>query len=140
MAQVERGQLEQLRSAIDTQEHLRRMRESLEHYHRLVFHANASVNWTLVRESAEQILMAEIISRHHGDPDGVYQALRGMEAEGKSWPVAISELSGRIHSYYTTPLGVVLRKDLFGDDAVFITPEAHEWIRRQRNTTQSEVS
>ena len=51
--------------------------------------------------------------------------------------MAIQELAAGIHSYYTTPLGIVLRKDLFGDDVVFITPDAHEWIRQREGKRQT---
>jgi hypothetical protein len=122
-------------SAIGTHDFLSRVVESLEHYHRLVFHADEGIDWSLVRRSAEQILVAEVISRYGGNIDGVYHALRAMENGGTPWSAAVQELAGAMHSYYTTPLGVVLRKDLFGDDAVFISLEAHEWIRQRRGAT-----
>jgi len=130
LPKIDRQQYESLLAALQTHEFLRRMVDTLEHYHRLVFHANENVDWNLVRRSAEQILIAEIVTRHKGNFDGIYFALRAMENGGKPWNVAVQDLAGTIHSYFTTPLGIVMRKDLFGDDAVFITPEAYDWIRR----------
>jgi len=57
-------------------------------------------------------------------------ALRRMETDGKSWDVAIRDMAAGIHSYYTTPLGVVMRQDLFGPDAIFFTPDAYDWTIR----------
>lgn len=131
MPRIPREQLSRLLTAVQSHDHLRRLVEAIEQYHRLVFHAYADADWNLVRRSAEQILIAEIVIRHGGNIDGVYQALRALENSGRPWSVAINELAGRIHSYYTTPLGLVMRKDLFGDEAVFFIPEAGEWARRQ---------
>lgn len=131
MPTVAREQLEALIAAIHSHDFLRRIVEALEQYHRLVFHALENADWSLVRRSAEQILAAEIITRHKGEIDGIYFALREMENAGKPWSVAINELAGRMHSYFTTPLGIVMRKDLFGDQVVFITPDAYDWIRRR---------
>ena len=51
-----------------------------------------------------------------------------MEQAGLRWPDAIRELAARVQSYYTTPLGIGLRANLLGDDAVFLSPEALEWV------------
>ncbi|MFH1747656.1 MAG: hypothetical protein ABIG44_11490 [Planctomycetota bacterium] len=129
MPTVASEQVEQLTAAIQSHDFLRRLLESLEQLHRLVFHADESIDWSLVHHSAEQILIAEIVSRHDGDIDGIYHALRTFEGQGRPWGGAIQELASNMHSYFTTPLGIVMRNDLFGDDAVFISPEAHDWIR-----------
>ena len=50
-----------------------------------------------------------------------------MQDAGQNWEAALRELAAAIHSYFTTPLGMVMRQDLFGSDAVFITPDAHTW-------------
>ena len=131
MAVVSREQLDSLIAAIHSHDFLRRMLESLEQHLRLVFHANEHAVWNMVRATAEQILVAEIVSRHKGNIDGIYFALRDLEAGGRTWEAAINELAGRVHSYYTTPLGVLMRKNLFGENAVFLTTDAHDWIRRQ---------
>ncbi len=135
MGTVSWEQLTALTSAVESHDFLRRLVDAIEQYHRLVFYSVRNADWNLVRDSARQILIAEIVTRHAGNIDGIYHALRAMEHAGRSWSAAITELAGRIHSYYTTPLGVVLRKDLFGERAVFITPDAHEWIRRHEGVS-----
>jgi hypothetical protein len=127
--------MDSLIAAIHSHDFLRRMLESMEQQHRLVFHANENVDWNLVRATAEQILVAEIVSRHKGNIDGIYFALRDLEAGGRTWNSAITELAARVHSYFTTPLGVVMRKNLFGDNAVFLTTDAYEWIRKQESAS-----
>jgi hypothetical protein len=125
--------MDSLIAAIHSHDFLRHMLESMEQHLRLVFHANESADWNLLRASAEQILVAEIVSRHKGNIDGIYFALRDLEAGGRTWDAAIGELAGRVHSYFTTPLGVVMRKNLFGENAVFLTSDAYDWIRRQES-------
>lgn len=132
MARIDRQMQDALVAAIHSHDFLRRLLEAMEHHHRLVFHANETVDWSLVRRSAEQILIAEIVTRHQGNFDGIYLALRSLEGGGKPWSVAIHELAGTMHSYFTTPLGIVMRGDLFGEDAVFISPEAYDWIRQRK--------
>lgn len=129
MASISREQYDGLVAAIYSHDFLRQVVEAIEHHHRLVFHANEAVDWRRARESSEQILIAEIVSRHRGNIDGIYFALRASESAGRPWGAAIHELAGRIHSYFTTPLGVIMRRDLFGDRAVFIVPDADELIR-----------
>jgi hypothetical protein len=125
-------QVAALTRAIHAQDCLRRILSELEQLHRIVFHDNEHADWALVRCSAEQILIAEILSRHGGNPDALHFALRALENGGKSWDVAIRDLAASIHSYYTTPLGILMRQELFEEQAVFITPDAREWTRRLR--------
>lgn len=135
MSQLAREEIERLTAAVRTHDHLRRIVDEIEHLHRVVFHDNARADWGLVRRSAEQILIAELVGRYQGQPDGVFFALRALEDSGRTWDAALAELAAAMHSYYTTPLGMVLRQDMFGDDAVFITPDAYEWaaaLRAQR--------
>ncbi len=133
MARIAREQVDALVAAIRSHDFLGRIVEALEEYHRIVFHSDETVDWALVRRSAEQILVAEIVSRHNGNFDGIYYALRALEISGKPWSVAIHELAGRMHSYFTTPLGLVMRRDLFGDDAVFILNDAPHWLYGGQN-------
>lgn len=137
MPTIAREQVRTLIEAIHTHDFLRRILEALEQLHRLVFHANERADWSLVRQSAEQILVAEIVTRHKGEIDGIYHTLRTMEAGGKPWSVALNELAGAMHSYFTTPLGIVMRRDLFSDDTVFITPDAYDLIRRHTGVRTS---
>jgi hypothetical protein len=134
LPKVARAQYETLLAAIRSHDHLRRIVEIIEQQHRLVFHANESVDWSLVRRSAEQILLAELATRYKSNVDNIYFALRGLETGGTPWNIALHELASRMHSYFTTPLGVVIRKDLFGDDAAFIAADAHDWIRQREGT------
>ncbi len=126
MARIRREQLGSLTAAIRTHDFLRRAAGEIERLHRVVFHDNQRADWSLAGRSAEQILAAEIVSRHRGQIDGIYFALRKMETTGKSWDEAVRDLAAALHSYYTTPLGIVMRQDLFGQDAVFITPDAYD--------------
>lgn len=135
MAHVPREQIRSLTAALDAQDHLRRVADEIEQKHRVVFHASERADWSLVRRSAEQILIAEILNRHDGQPDGIYYALRKLEDAGQSWDAAVRELAATIHSYYTTPLGIVLRQDLFGPEAIFFTPDAREWTAGMKPTT-----
>ncbi len=132
MSQIAPEELQRLEAALDSQDCLRRVVEEIAKLQRVVFHGNERADWQRVHTSARQILMAEIVTRHHGDPDGIFLNLRALEDAGRSWDAAITELATAIHSYYTTPLGVVMRQDLFGDAAVFLTPDAVEWSRRLR--------
>ncbi len=58
--------------------------------------------------------------------------LHGMQEADRSWDDAVTELATKLHSYYTTPLGIVMRQDMFGDQAVFFTPDVYAWTERQR--------
>lgn len=132
MAQIAQDELDRLTNAIRTHDHLRRMVAEVERLHRVVFHGNERADWSLVGRSAEQILIAEIVHRHRGNTEGIFFALRSLEDGGKTWDEAVGTLASAMHSYYTTPLGVVMRHELFGADAVFFTPDAYEWTRLQR--------
>ena len=127
VAQLSHEQSEALQAAVRTQDHLRRLTDEVEQLHRIVFHDRKGADWNSARRSAEQIVMAEVALRHQVHADGVYFALRALEDRGRTWDAALRELAAALHSYYTTPLGVVMRRDLFGPDAVFILPDADEW-------------
>ena len=133
MARIPRDQHAGISASINGQDFLRRLATELEKLHRVVFHANTGAEWNLVGQSARQILISEIVTRHKGQSEGVYFALRQAETEGLSWDEAIHALATQMHSYYTTPLGVVLRQNLFGPDAVFFVPEAHIWKQAARD-------
>ena len=132
MGRLANDQIDALLAAIRTRDELRRMRDEIEQMLRVVFHANERAQWELARRAAEQILVSEIVCRYQGDPGRVFFTLRGMEHGGQTWDSAIRELAAAIHSYYTTPLGLVMRQDLFGSDVVFITPDAYAWTAQQR--------
>lgn len=132
MSRIADEQRARLRAAILDHEFLRRVLRHVENLQRIVFHA-ADLDWQFVRATAEEILMADIITRYQGNIDGVYFALRKLEEGGKTWQHAITQYATYIHNYYTMPLGVVLRKDLFGEDSHFITPAAgRDSILQQR--------
>lgn len=133
MTHVSREQIETLTAVLTEHDHLRRVVDEIERKHRVVFHANQRADWSLVRRSAEQILIAEILHRHGGRPDGIYFALRKLEDAGQSWDAALRALAANIHSYYTTPLGVVMRQDLFGEAAIFFTPDARDWVTEMQS-------
>lgn len=118
-------QRQKLHDAIGSHDFLHRILRQVEHLHRVVFHERVkNLDWQFIRASAEEILIADLISRHAGQIDGVYFALRKAEDSGRSWQQAIAEYASYIHNYYTTPLGVVMRRDLFGGDCHFVTPAA----------------
>lgn len=123
MARISKEERERLIRAIREHDFLHRILRRIEQLQRVVFHAD-HLEVSFVRASAEEILMADLISRHHGQIDGVYYALRKSEDSGKSWQMAIAEYASYIHNYYTTPLGVVMRKDYFGEESHFVTPAA----------------
>lgn len=123
MARISDEDMARLRKAIADHDYLHRILRRIEQLHRVVFHAE-SLDWKFVRASAEEILIADIVTRHQGNIDGVYFALRKVEEGGRDWRSAIDEYASYIHNYYTTPLGVILRKDLFGESAHFVTPAA----------------
>jgi hypothetical protein len=132
LSRIAPEETERLTQAIHAQDCLRRILGELEGLHRVVFHDNPNADWSLARRSAEQILIAEIVSRFQGYPDGVYFALRALEDGGKTWEAALRDTAAAMHSYYTTPLGIVMRQDLFGDQAVFFTPDAETWTQQLR--------
>ena len=69
-------------------------------------------------------MIADILTRHHGNIDGVYFALRKSETAGHAWEQAIADYAAYAHNYFTTPLGVVLRRNIFGENSHFVTPMA----------------
>ncbi len=123
MSQISPAESERLAKAIHEHAFLHRVLRQIEHLHRVVFHAE-SLEWTYVRAAAEEILIADIVTRHQGGIDGVYYALRQIEDKGQDWAGAVNEYASYVHNYYTTPMGVVMRRDLFGKAAHFVTPAA----------------
>jgi len=134
VATITRAQLDALTNAVRHTEYLVRLCDEVERLHRVVFHDNPRADWNRVRASAEQILIAEIVSRYGGRCEGVLEKLRSIQQAGRTWEAALRELAAAIHSYYTTPLGIVMRQDLFGEAAVFVTPDAYEWTDQNRGT------
>jgi len=129
MSRVSNDHRERLHQAIQSHEFLHRILRQIEHLHRVVFHEQARrLDWQFIRASAEEILMADLVTRHDSNIDGVYFHLRKLEDSGRHWDHAISEYAAYIHNYYTTPLGVVMRRDLFGDDCHFVTPAAGRYV------------
>lgn len=128
MSRVQSAQRERLHEAIHTHDFLHRVMRQIEHLHRVVFHEQCKkLELSFIRDSAEEILIADLLSRHQGNIDGVYFYLRKLEDSGKSWAQAIAEYAAYVHNYYTTPLGVIMRRDLFGDDCHFVTPAAGKY-------------
>lgn len=123
MPRIAPDQLAELRAAIQAHDFLHSLVREVENHHRLVFHSLPKVDWSKVQPSAEQIVIAELCLRYRGKVEGMYKALEDLQRRGREWSIAIREMAGRIHSYYTTPLGMRLRLDLFGDEGVFISPE-----------------
>jgi len=123
MALIPPDEYERLAKAIAEHAFLHRVLRQIEHLHRVVFHAE-SLEWNYVRAAAEEILIADLITRHQGSIDGVYYALRQIEDKGQDWMGAVNEYASYVHNYYTMPLGVVMRRDLFGKAAHFVTPAA----------------
>ncbi len=123
MPNLEPQEYQRLSRAIHEHDFLHRVLRRIEQLHRIVFHAE-HIDWKFLRSSAEQILIADIVTRHQGGIDGVYFALRALEDSGRDWQSAIEEYASYIHNYYTTPLGVVIRRDIFGKASHFITPHA----------------
>ncbi len=138
MARLPEHEIKRLTAAIQEHDYLRRVVEEIERLHRVVFHGNTRADWRLARPSAEQILIAEIVVRHCGQIDGVYFALRKLEDAGQSWDDAVRGLSVGVHSYFTTPLGIIMRQDMFGSGAVFITPDALDWVQSQRSVAAAD--
>ncbi len=125
MSSILPAERKRLEKAIRDHAFLHRVLRQIEHLHRVVFHAEA-LEWSYVRIAAEEILIADIVTRHQGGIDGVYYALRHIEDKGHDWAAAVNEYASYIHNYYTTPMGVVMRRDLFGEAAHFVTPAAED--------------
>ncbi|MFQ5502079.1 MAG: hypothetical protein ACE5EQ_07225 [Phycisphaerae bacterium] len=126
---------DRLQRAIHDHDFLHRLARRIETLHRVVFHAQA-LDRHFVRAAAEEILIADIVTRHEGNIDGVYFALRKIEDTGRDWRSAIDEYASYAHNYFTTPLGVILRKDLFGEDSHFVTPAAGKDSAMPENKSQ----
>ena len=128
MAQAAPELVERLTAAIQSHDFLRDIVSQIEQSQNVVFHASPRAEWSNARRSAEQILITEIITRYKADVGRVQQTLRDLETNGMPWRDAIRDFAARVQSYYTTPLGIVMRRNLFGDDAIFLSPEALEWV------------
>lgn len=123
MSQIPREKVASLRQAIADHDFLHRIERKIEQLLRVVFHAH-KIERQYVRAAAEEILIADIMTRYGGQIDGVYHALRKREESGHTWEQAITDYATYCHNYFTTPLGIVIRLDFFGDDAHFISPAA----------------
>ena len=99
-------QLYELSTQIQAHDQLRAVQTEVERVLRVVFHDLPQADWNRAQQAAQQILKA-----------------------GLSREAALHELAARIHAYYTTPLGIMLRCDLFGAGAVFVSPEALGWVQ-----------
>ncbi len=129
VSRVSSEKVNELSKAVHAQDHLRNVLAEIVRLERVVFHAMEGADWSKAERVGEQILIADILLRHHGNPHGIFNTLRGMEQGGKPWAAAVRDLASYTHAYFTTPLGIVMRRDLFGDDAVFLSPEATQWVR-----------
>jgi hypothetical protein len=139
--QVSSEKREQLRQAIHSHDFLHRIMRQVEHLHRVVFHQRAKdLDLQFIRASAEEILIADILTRQEGNIDAVYFALRKIEDSGRTWQHAISDYAAYVHNYYTTPLGVLLRRDLFGEDCHFVTPAAGKYATPVKTSTEKAAS
>lgn len=117
MSLLPASQREQLRQALASHEFLHRILRQIEQLQRVVFHnPGRERDWKTTRAAAEEILIGDIVTRHGGNIDGVYYALRRSEESGKTWQQAVADYANYIHNYYTTPLGVLILRDLFGED------------------------
>ncbi len=125
---ISQEQIERLARATQTQDYLRDARREIAQLQRIVFHNLEGADWSLSDRVAEQILLADIVTRHRGDLEHVREDLRAREERTGSWQKAVHEFASYIHSYFTTPLGIMMRRELFGNAAVFLSPEAVEWI------------
>jgi hypothetical protein len=126
--------LEELRTAVYAHDYLQQLLGEIEALHRIVFHHLEAADWTLVRTSAEQIVVAELYLRFRGDVTGVREALKRREQRGANPREAVSDYAAAMHAYFTTPMGIAARRDLFGADAVFITPLALDWSAATKPT------
>lgn len=133
MPRLTDAQRERLRQAVQTHDFLRRIVRRIEALQRLVFH-DESLDPRQVRASAEDVLIADIAMRHRENIDGVYYAIRAAEDGGRNWDQAIDDYAGGIHAYYTTPLGILIRRDLFGDAAHFGSRQLADQLARAVST------
>jgi hypothetical protein len=125
-------EIERLTQTLHAHDYLEQIVREIETLQRVVFYAHPDADWRLQHRSAEQILIAELVYRYQRQPERVLAALRAVERSGRTWEAAIGELAAAAHSYYTTPLGMVMRQDLFGPQAVFVTPDAYMWAAQTR--------
>lgn len=139
MAVLTQTEIDQFTAIIAANDYLVRLLGEIERLQQAVFHANPSADWTNVRKSSEQILITEIILRHSRKPEGIFFALRNAEDGGKPWDAAIRDMAANIHAYYTTPLGLLMRRDLFGENTVFVSPDAIRWMQQQTSQTRTKV-
>lgn len=133
MSRISPEEFARLRTAVQTQDYLQRVAQEIEHLHRIVFHALPHADWERVRDSAVQILIAEIVYRYRGRPERILATLQSAERAGQTWDAAIAQLAAAIHAYFTTPLGLVMRQDLYGEGTMFIAPDAYDWVARLRD-------
>lgn len=132
MARLSHDEQLRLRAAVQEHDFLRRIVREIERLMRLVFH-KAEIDPMRIRASAEDVLIADIVMRHRGNFDGVYFALRAAEDGGRSWDRAVSEYAGNVHAYFTTPLGLIIRRDLLGEKATFASGVADQMTRAFNN-------
>lgn len=136
MARLAREQCDALAASILSHDFLHRILRQIEVLQRTVFHSYQRADWSKARRSAEQMLIAELALRYGGDIDRVYFRLRELESGGKDWAAAIHDVAAAIHSYYTTPLGMVMRRELFGEDVVFLAEDdAAGWMQQAPDAT-----
>jgi hypothetical protein len=133
MSRISKEQDQRLRKAIAEHDFLHRILRHIESLLRVVFHGQ-KFDWSTVRAAAEEILMADILTRHGGNIDGVYFTLRKSEQGGHAWEQAIRDYATYCHNYFTTPLGIVMRRDYFGEGAHFVSQSAREYAARFRET------
>ncbi len=138
MSRLSPEKFEQMAAELRGDEQLQHVLGEVERQLRIVFHGQEHADWSLAHKVCEQIVIAEVVLRHDGQVGALHDALRMMTDRGFSQDRAVCELAERIHSYYTTPLGIVIRQDLFGERAVFVSPEAHVWNARQQGLTINE--
>lgn len=131
MDQISDEQTAHLRSAIQSHDFLHRLARRIENLLKVVFHAH-DLDRRFVRAAAEEILIADILTRHHGNIDGVYFALRKSESAGHTWEQAIADYAAYAHNYFTTPLGVVLRMRIFREAVHFVSPVAGQLAAKRR--------
>ncbi len=132
MSRLAPDEIERLTQTLYAHDYLERIVREIEGLLRVVFYANPHADWRLQRRSAEQILIAELVYRYQREPGRVLAGLQALQRNGQTFEAAVGELAAAIHSYYTTPLGIVMRQELFGPQAVFITPDAYEWADQTR--------
>ncbi|MBN2447841.1 MAG: hypothetical protein JXO22_14005 [Phycisphaerae bacterium] len=127
-AVITQEQYDELSHAIDDVPMLREVRDEIVQAQKVVFHDLKGADWTRSEAVARQIMIADLSTRHHGDVHRMEEELRQCEQRCGSHATALQQTASYIHSYFTTPLGIMMRCELFGDGAVFLSPEALKWI------------